>query len=86
MQLMVETENSPQRLKGLLPVKTFVAHKTGTGNDAINDAGIITLPNGKHIAITVFIQQSKEEYEAAQKLIAQIAKAVYDYYTTQNRK
>lgn len=86
MQLMIETENSPQRLKGLLPEKTIVAHKTGTGNQVVNDAGIITLPNGKHIAITVFIQQSKTEFEECEKLIAQIAKVVYDYYTTPSKK
>ncbi len=85
MKLMVESENGPKRIKGLLPERTIVAHKTGTGDRIVNDVGIITLPNGKHIALTVFVQQSDETFEDAEALIAQISKAVYDYYSTSSK-
>lgn len=89
MHLMIESTNSPQRIKGLLPPETIVAHKTGTGGEdeqdrrsACNDVGIITLPDGNHIALTVFVSLSKETYENDEKKIAQLSKAVYDFFTT----
>lgn len=88
MQLMTESENSAKRLKGLLPESTIVAHKTGTSNKndkdiiaAVNDVGIITLPNGKHVAIAVFVSDTKEGYETSERIIAEISKVTYDYFT-----
>lgn len=70
------------RIKGLLPPDTVVAHKTGTwGEAAMNDIGIITLPGGaKHIAIAVFTSGSKKKPEAVEHAIAEIARAIYDYW------
>ena len=82
MRLLTESSNSDKRLKGLLPASTWVAHKTGTGNKVVNDVGIITLPDGNHVALSVFVQQSAETYEDTEKLIAQIAHIVYQYYET----
>lgn len=88
MRLLVESSNSDNRLKGQLPDSMVVAHKTGTSGTnaegmmaAVNDAGIITLPNGKHIALVVFITDTKAEFEDSEKLIAQIAKASVDYFS-----
>jgi len=85
LQLMTATTTGPKRIKGLLPANTVVAHKTGTSptNDAglspaTNDVGIITMPNGKHIAIAVFVSNSTEDMDARELVIARIAKAVYD--------
>lgn len=87
MKLMVNSSNSPKRLKGLLPATTIVAHKTGSSGankkrliGATNDVGIITLPDGRHLAITVFVSDATEEFETTESIIAQIAKAVYDFY------
>jgi len=83
---MVETTTGPKRLKGLLPEGTTVAHKTGSSGKneglsaAVNDVGIIILPNGQHVAIAIFISNSKAEDEVSEKAIAEIAKVVYDYY------
>lgn len=86
-KIMTETTTGPNRIKGLLPPGTSVAHKTGTSgtNDqkvtgAINDAGIITLPNGKKIAIAVFVANSTDSVQDSEKIIARISKAVYDHY------
>ena len=88
LKLMTKSENSPKRIRGLLPPETIVAHKTGTSNTndagvngATNDVGIITLPNGKHLAIVVYVSMSTLNYEAREALIAQIAKAAWDYYS-----
>ncbi|MBS1519351.1 MAG: class A beta-lactamase, subclass A2 [Bacteroidetes bacterium] len=86
-KIMTETTTGPKRLKGLLPVDAVVAHKTGTSgtNDegltpASNDVGIITLPNGKHLAIAVFVCNSKADETNRDLVIAQIAKAAWDAY------
>lgn len=88
LHLMTESSNSFLRIKGMLPEATVVAHKTGTSDTnslgmraANNDVGIITLPNGKHIAISVFVSDSFETYESDEKIIARITKAAYDYYS-----
>jgi len=87
LKIMTETTTGPKRLKGLLPADAVVAHKTGTSgtNDegltpATNDVGIITLPNGKHLAIAVFVCNSKADDATRELVIAQIAKAAWDAY------
>ena len=72
------------RLRGNLPPGTPVADKTGTGEAGAttNDVGIITLPENKgHLAVAVLISGSKLSAEAQEKLIADVARAAYDYYT-----
>ncbi|MGF6849881.1 beta-lactamase class A [Chitinophaga sp. W3I9] len=86
MHLMVTSRPGAKRLKGLLPAGTVVAHKTGTSwttnglTRATNDAGIITLPNGHHLAITVFVSDAKASEEGREGTIAKIAKAAYDHW------
>jgi beta-lactamase class A len=84
-KLMIASTTGPDRIKGLLPAGTIVAHKTGTSgvNDAglalgTNDVGVITLPNKKHVAIAVFITNSTADEATRDLVIAKIAKAVYD--------
>ena len=87
-QMLLNTSTGPKRLKGLLPAGTAVAHKTGTSptnaeglSPATNDAGIITLPNGKHLIISVFVCNSTNDEATRESTIAKIAKAAYDYYS-----
>ena len=85
-QDMVDSRTGLGRIKGLLPEGTVVGHKTGTSRAyngltrATNDAGIITLPNGNHIAITVFVSDSYAYDKERDRIIANIAKAVFDYW------
>jgi len=71
----------------MLPFATVVAHKTGTlPLVAINDVGIITLPDDAgHVAIAVFVKSVEKtgafiEDEESEVIIAQIARAVYDFF------
>lgn len=79
------------RIKGLLPPGTALVHKTGTARTyngltrATNDAGIITLPDGSHLAISVFIMDSYDSQIKREKTIARTAKAAYDYWTGNNK-
>ena len=81
---MYESVPGQNRLKGLLPPGTPVAHKTGTGGtrngitSATNDVGIISLPNGKHVAIAVFVGDSSADEKTRELVIATVAKAVWD--------
>ncbi len=75
-----------RRIKGLLPAATKLAHKTGTARTyngltrATNDAGIITLPDGSHLAISVFISDSYDSQQKREMTIARAAKKAYDYW------
>lgn len=83
---MTNLLTSSKRIKGLLPKDTKVAHKTGTSGTengiaaATNDIGIITLPNGKHLIVAVFVSDSKAPEDVREGVIARIAKAGWDKY------
>jgi beta-lactamase class A len=68
------------RLRGILPEGTVVAHKTGTIGGSTNDVGIITLPDGAHVAIAVFVKSSEKETSARERAIAEIARAAHDFF------
>lgn len=84
LKLMTETPTGQNRLKGLLPKGTIVAHKTGTSGSrnavtaATNDIGLITLPNGRHLVIAVFVSDSPADEATREAVIAKIAKVVWD--------
>lgn len=75
-----------KRIKRLLPPSTTVVHKTGTSGTingltrATNDVGIITLPNGKHLAISIFISDSYASKQNRELTIAKISRAAFDYW------
>jgi beta-lactamase class A len=83
-KFMAESLPGAKRLKGLFPPGTPVAHKTGTSGTrggitaATNDIGVIALPNGKHIAIAVFVSDSRADEKTREGVIAKIAKAAWD--------
>jgi beta-lactamase class A len=83
-KFMIETPTFPNRLKGLLPKSAVVAHKTGSSGAsngvtaATNDIGIITLPDGRHLAIAVYVSDSPADLVTRERVIAEIAKAVWD--------
>jgi beta-lactamase class A len=89
LNIMRKTETGPKRLKGLLPGVT-IAHKTGTYFekdsfiDAINDVGIVELPN-KHYYIAVFVNRSLEGQENTEAIIAQLNKMVADYFRQKSK-
>ena len=84
-----ETSTGKNRFRGQLPEETIIAHKTGSSGtndetgimDAVNNIGIIFLPNGDYFILSVFVSESSENLETNEKIIADIAKATYDFYT-----
>lgn len=88
MKIMIETTTGTNKIIAQLPKGTPVAHKTGSsGKDdtgltvAENDIGIITLPSGKHYALSVFVSDSVEKEETNTKMIADISIIVFDYFS-----
>lgn len=41
---------------------------------AVNDVGIIVLPNGRKMAVSVFVMDSKDSAPACEKVIASMAR------------
>ena len=64
---MIDTETGANKLKGMLPAKTVVGHKTGSSDrnadgmkTADNDAGLVILPDGRKYYIAAFVMDSYE--------------------------
>jgi beta-lactamase class A len=79
--LMINSRPGANRIKGLLPAGTVVAHKTGTSatingvTTATNDIGIITLPDGRQLALAVFVSDTRAGLKVREEVIAKIAEA-----------
>jgi len=84
MDFMNESAPGQNRLRGMLPDTAYVAHKTGTSGTrdgvtaATNDIGLIVLPNGRYMAIAVFVGDSRADQARREAVIAKIAKAAWD--------
>lgn len=84
LRWMTETGTGRQRLKGLLPAGTIVAHKTGTSGTvdgvtaATNDVGLITLPDGRHLAVAVYVSEARGDSASRERVIAEIARTLWD--------
>jgi beta-lactamase class A len=89
LQLLTETPTGPDRLRGLLPTGTVVAHKTGTSltvdgiTAATNDIGLITLPDGRRVAVAVFVSASRADVTMRERVIAEVARIVYEHWAVE---
>ena len=85
--LLSHCRTAPDRLPGMLPKGTPVARKTGTGGVsegvtvAVNDVGVIRLPNGDNVAIAVLIGESHQPVRRTDRMIARIARTVFDAWS-----
>ncbi|REH01704.1 class A beta-lactamase, subclass A2 [Flavobacterium aquicola] len=86
--LMAECSRGLSWMKAGLPVGTELAHRTGmSGTDdnnlraAMNDVGIVKLPNGRHLIISIYLKNITETKENTEKILADITKLTWDYYT-----
>lgn len=87
MKVMLSTSTGKNKLIEQLPKDTPVARKTGASGKnnagltgAENEIAIVTLPNGRHYAIAVFINNSTETDVVNCKMISDISKSVWDYF------
>jgi beta-lactamase class A len=79
-----DTPQGPNRLKANLPAGTIVMHKPGTSATsggltyATNDIGLIVLPDGRRLAIAVFVTDATSDEMTREAVIARIGRAAYD--------
>jgi beta-lactamase class A len=84
IEVLKATTTFPTRLKGLLPAGTVVAHKTGSFGTvkgmtvATNDSGVIFLPDGSQLAVSVYIKGSTRKDTIRDQVIARIARSAFD--------
>jgi beta-lactamase class A len=80
LDILYRCRTGEARIKGILPPGTEVAHKTGTIGGTVNDVGIINLPDDAgHVVLALFVKQGTKS-EASERAIAQISRAIYDYF------
>jgi beta-lactamase class A len=68
------------RIPGALPDGTRVVHKTGSIGGTTNDTGIVYLPDGNHLLITVMMRDAKAPTADRERVIADVSKYAYDYF------
>jgi beta-lactamase class A len=85
LDAMERCATGPGRIPGLLPRGTRTAHKTGTWSStdgvtaAVNDVGIVSLPNNRgHVAIVVLVKGSRRSNGRIERCIARVARAAYN--------
>jgi beta-lactamase class A len=82
LRIMTETKSGPGRIKAGLPDGARLAHKTGTArtdlgvNPAVNDVGIITLPDGRSYALAVYLSGATLNAAGREAVIADVTRAV----------
>ena len=86
-QIMVACSRGTTWMKAGLPTGTELAHRTGISGTneknlrvAINDIGIVKLPNGKHFILSIYLKNITESREDTEKTIADITKATWNYF------
>ena len=72
---------------------SFIAHKTGTGfvDDrgwiaAVNDMGVIGLPDGHHYNLVVFVKDAACPQEQCEALIARVSHLCLEFYNGSEQK
>ena len=78
------------RITKYLPYSAKIAHKTGSLDRVMTDAGVVSTPKGSYIFVFFYNGNTAdaEEYDAAYKnfrseeLCAQLSKAVHDIYVS----
>ena len=84
IQTLTSSVTGSSRLRAGLPIGTVSVHKTGSSSThngktaATNDIGLITLPDGRHLAVAVFVTDSRANDTIRESVIARIGRAVYD--------
>jgi beta-lactamase class A len=84
--MLGEARTGAARLRAGLPPDAKLAHKTGTSatldgvTDATNDAGVLTLPDGRRIVIVALLNASPAPSAAREATLADVARAAYEAY------
>jgi beta-lactamase class A len=85
---MRKSQTGISRIRALLPAGTVVADKTGTSGTqngvtaATNDIALVDLPDGRHLALAIFVSDSTASEKTREAVIAKIARAAWDEWAS----
>lgn len=74
---MSRTRTGTRRIPANMPDEARVSHKTGSLNNTSSDVGIIESPDGRAIAVAIYVTGQGSRL-ARERRIASIARALYD--------
>ncbi|MFU7529056.1 serine hydrolase [Qipengyuania sp. ASV99] len=74
---MSRTVTGSRRIPANMPAEARVSHKTGSLNNTSSDIGIIESPDGRAIAVAIYVTGQGSRL-ARERRIASIARALYD--------
>ena len=82
LRVMSTSPTGERRIRAGAPARANVAHKTGTMPGTVNDAGIITSPDGRdHVLIVVFTKGGRTStLTQRERVVSDITRAVYRDY------
>ena len=76
---MSRCETGKNRIRALMPEGLTIAHKTGTLSNTASDIGIISMPDGRAIALAIYVTGQGGKANRDWR-IAEIARTIYDGY------
>jgi beta-lactamase class A len=82
LDTMTRTVTGSKRIKAGLPEGVLFAHKTGTLRNVTDDVGIIRLPDGRHLAVAIFVA-GPDGHSVHGGVISSIARTLYFGYSGQ---
>lgn len=82
---MSRTVTGKRRIPAHIPLEARVSHKTGSLNNTSSDIGIIETPDGRAIAVAIYVTGQGTKLAREQR-IAAIARALYDGFTVRARQ
>ena len=74
---MSRTVTGKRRIPAHIPLEARVSHKTGSLNNTSSDIGLIECPDGRVIAVAIYVTGQGTK-QAREERIAAIARALYD--------
>lgn len=80
LDAMAKTRTGKRRIPALMPDYVQVSHKTGSLNNTSSDIGIIEAPDGRAIAVAIYVTGQGSRL-AREDRIATIARALYDGFS-----
>ena len=84
LEWMRESQTGKDRLRAKLPAGTVVEDKTGSSGTsdgktaATNDVGLVMLPDGKAMAVAVFVMDSRANVAARNGAIAEVGRVMWE--------
>ncbi len=82
---MSRTRTGKRRIPAQMPTEARVSHKTGSLNNTSSDIGIIEAPDGRAIAVAIYVTGQGSRL-ARERRIANIARALYDGFKVRARR